>query len=135
MTIPAINPADGGRLPDYCFRWRGYATQSTPVRDLAFGIPRTSRSTTGSQRRSTSSVRARPRGSQPARLSGSAGNVSSVHLSSCRQAMSGLAAFSQCSRLGRRLLRLLMLKVATFSDGPDRFREGMWSTHAASIPP
>ena len=37
-----------------------------------------------------------------------------MHLSSCRQTTSGLAALSHCSRFGRRRLMLLMLKVAIF---------------------
>lgn len=47
-----------------------------------------------------------------------AGKALSVAFSSCRHTTSGLAAFSQCRRFGRRLLMLLMLKVAIFIRKP-----------------
>ena len=42
------------------------------------------------------------------------GKAASVDLSSWRDTTSGVAARSQASRLGSRLLMLLMLKVAIF---------------------
>src|SRR5579863_1473394 len=52
--------------------------------------------------------------SYPARRNASTGKSASVDFSSCRQTTSGRAARSQASRFDRRLLTLLMLKVAIF---------------------
>ena len=60
--------------------------------------------------------RARPRHSRPSR-SPPAETRHSAAFSSCRQTTSGLAMRSQSSRLARRLLTLLMLKVAIFIRG------------------
>src|SRR4051812_39882284 len=64
------------------------------------------------------------------------GNSASLHFNSCRQTTSGFATFSHASRLGRRRLMLLMLKVAIFmrslKHDPEKWTPVFRTDHAQS---